>query len=82
MWYPGSGVVLGCAVSLSLASSLLSMIFIPNFLCVLTVNNLKLIKWIFHSVTSVMPQGLDLGIKHSSVGIYDGVLLTVHSSYS
>ena len=45
----------------------ISKIFIPNFVCVLTnerykqMKDIKHIRWDFHSVPWVMPQGLDLG---------------------
>ena len=38
----------------------ISKIFIPNFVCVLTMKDTKHIRWDFHSVAWVMPQGSDL----------------------
>ena len=39
----------------------ISKIFIPNFVCVVQMKYTKHIRRDFHSVTLVMPQGLDFG---------------------
>ena len=39
----------------------ISKIFIPNYVCVVQMKDTKHIRWDFHSVTLVMPQGWDFG---------------------
>ena len=61
-----------------------SKIFIRNLVCVLTnKKDGKHIKWNFHSVAWVMPQGWDLGVlgvKNFNVGICNGAPSTAHPS--
>ena len=40
----------------------ISKIFKPNFVCLLTNEDIKHLRRDFHSVTCVMPQGWDLGV--------------------
>ena len=53
-----------------------SMIFIPNFVCVLT--NRKHIEQNFHSVTGVMPQGWDFGVLGESSTLAWGFAIGPH----
>ena len=60
--------------------------FLYQILCVfLQIKDRKHIEQNFHSVTRIMGQGWDLGcwggVKNFSVGFWDGVPLTAHSSY-
>ena len=53
-----------------------SMIFIPNFVCVLT--NRKHIEQNFHSVAGVMPQGWDFGVLGESNTLAFGFAMAPH----
>ena len=53
-----------------------SMIFIPNFVCVLT--NIKHIEQNFHSVAGVMPQGWYLGVLGESNTLAWGFAMGPH----
>ena len=53
-----------------------SMIFIPNFVCVLT--NRKHIEQNFHSVAGVMPQGWDFGVLGESNTLAWGFAMAPH----
>ena len=53
-----------------------SMIFIPNFVCVLT--NRKYIEQNFHSVAGVMPQGCYFGVLGESNTLAWGFAMAPH----
>ena len=59
----------------------ISKIFIPNFVCVVQVKDTKHIRWNFHSVTLVMPQGWDFGALGVPRGVKKYFLKHGHVAY-
>ena len=57
-----------------------SMIFIPNFVCVLT--NRKHTEQNFHSVAGVMPKGWDLGVLGESNTLVWGFAMAPHQLHA
>ena len=56
-------------------------IFIPNFVCVVQMKDTKHIRWDFHFVTLVMPQGWDFGALGVPRGVKKNFFKHGHLAY-